>query len=37
MKNTTRKLKEAGLAALAFMVIFIGPVLAGLVERWLLW
>ena len=32
-----QKLKNAGLAALAFMVIFIGPVLAGLVERWLLW
>lgn len=33
MKNTTRKLKEAGLAALAFMVIFIGPVIAGLIEK----
>ena len=32
-----QKLKNAGLAALAFVVIFIGPVLAGLVERWLLW
>lgn len=31
-----QKLKNAGLAALAFTVIFIGPVIAGLVERWLL-
>lgn len=31
------KLKNVGLSALAFTVIFIGPVLAGLVERWLLW
>ena len=35
MKNITRKekLKNAGLAALAFTVIFIGPVLAGLIEK----
>ena len=27
------KLKDAGFTALAFIVIFIGPVLAGLIEN----
>lgn len=31
-----QKLKNAGLTALAFTVLFIGPLLAGLIERWLL-
>ena len=28
-----QKLKDAGLTALAFTVLFIGPLLAGLIEK----
>lgn len=35
MKNimSKQKLKNAGFTALAFIVIFIGPVIAGLIEK----